>query len=291
MYPHIVTDTSLSVFMNNKSLTIASDHMHFEEVRTAIREGRWEDIEGLVDTASTVRDWMAETGEPGFKLEAGIIVLDDEPFSGDVSDKVLRMVDAGTAPDPLLRCLRKIRENPSATAQRESLLFAVANDFMIHESGDFIAFKGVKSDYFDQHSGTVRYMVGDVPTMPRHKVDDRRNVTCSFGLHFGSKEQADMYGSRTMVVRVNPADIVSIPEDYDNQKGRCCRMTVIAELEQRIELPRQEVYADRDLGIEDEEDFECSECGSIFCDEGYCENQYDDEDDDEYEDEGYNHPI
>ena len=30
-----------------------------------------------------------------------------------------------------------------------------------------------------------------------------------------------------MVVKINPRDVVSIPEDYDNAKGRCCRYEVV----------------------------------------------------------------
>ncbi len=34
-----------------------------------------------------------------------------------------------------------------------------------------------------------------------------------------------------MILKVNPKDVVSIPSDYDNAKGRTCRYEVIGELE------------------------------------------------------------
>jgi hypothetical protein len=40
--------------------------------------------------------------------------------------------------------------------------------------------------------------------------------------HFG--------GARTVIVKINPADVVSIPTDYDNSKGRACRYEVIGEV-------------------------------------------------------------
>ena len=36
--------------------------------------------------------------------------------------------------------------------------------------------------------------------------------------------------SRTMILKINPADVVSIPTDYNNSKGRTCRYEVIGEL-------------------------------------------------------------
>jgi hypothetical protein len=40
--------------------------------------------------------------------------------------------------------------------------------------------------------------------------------------HFG--------GARTVIVKVNPRDVVSIPSDYNGAKGRTCRYEVIGEL-------------------------------------------------------------
>jgi hypothetical protein len=34
-----------------------------------------------------------------------------------------------------------------------------------------------------------------------------------------------------MVVKIHPKDVVSIPSDYNNSKGRACKYTVISELE------------------------------------------------------------
>jgi hypothetical protein len=59
------------------------------------------------------------------------------------------------------------------------------------------------------------------------------NNTCSTGLHFCSKEYLDHFGghdSRTVILKINPRDVVSIPADYNATKGRTCRYEVIGEL-------------------------------------------------------------
>jgi hypothetical protein len=75
--------------------------------------------------------------------------------------------------------------------------------------------------------------VGTTPEMPRNEVNDDKDQTCSDGLHFCSQGYLGFYGAggRTMILKVNPRDVVSIPSDYDNAKGRACKYEVIGELE------------------------------------------------------------
>jgi hypothetical protein len=72
---------------------------------------------------------------------------------------------------------------------------------------------------------------GKVVEMERHEVDDNRDVTCSTGLHFCGMSYLSCFGGdRTVIVKVNPADVVSIPSDYNDAKGRTCRYEVVGEL-------------------------------------------------------------
>jgi hypothetical protein len=66
--------------------------------------------------------------------------------------------------------------------------------------------------------------------MPRNMVNDNPNKTCSVGLHFASLEYIRGFhgGNPIVLVEIDPADVVSIPVDYNNQKGRCCKYKVIA---------------------------------------------------------------
>jgi hypothetical protein len=72
--------------------------------------------------------------------------------------------------------------------------------------------------------------------MPRNLVDARRDNVCSQGLHFCSKDYLDSYGTsnrdadRCMLVKINPADVVSIPSDYNNAKGRVWTYEVVGEM-------------------------------------------------------------
>lgn len=64
--------------------------------------------------------------------------------------------------------------------------------------------------------------------MPRDRVDSNGRVECSVGLHVGTYEYASGYvGNMMLLVKVNPRDVVSVP-DYDFSKLRSCRYTIIA---------------------------------------------------------------
>lgn len=247
-----ITSTGILLFVGTERYVIGNDHPNFGKIKDAIGRKDYDAVADLADIRSAVRKWMSKGQE--FSLTNDLIELHGVPFSDAVTDKVMAMIDAGNDADPLFNFLRKVRENPSKAAQDELLLFCVANGFMIHEDGDLIAYKSVRGDYTDIHSGKFNNSVGQVVTMPRFQVDDNRERTCSAGLHFASHQYASTWAGeidgenrRLMVMKINPKDVVSIPNDYGNQKGRCARYEVIAELG-GSPLPPREVYTDSDLG-------------------------------------------
>jgi hypothetical protein len=68
--------------------------------------------------------------------------------------------------------------------------------------------------------------------MERHEVDDNKDRTCSSGLHFCSKDYLNSFGGeRVVIVKINPRDVVSIPSDYNDTKGRACRYEVVGEID------------------------------------------------------------
>lgn len=75
---------------------------------------------------------------------------------------------------------------------------------------------------------------GNTVSMPRYQVDSNRYNTCSVGLHFCSREYLPAFGcgdgEKVVLVKVNPADVVSIPVDYNNAKGRTWKYEVVSEV-------------------------------------------------------------
>lgn len=87
--------------------------------------------------------------------------------------------------------------------------------------------------------------------MPRNFVEDNPEVACSHGLHCASAEYAKGYGVLTEVA-VDPADVVSVPYDYDFAKCRCCRFEILTAPVKRTEGTPKEYVVDRDGNVIEE---------------------------------------
>jgi hypothetical protein len=123
--------------------------------------------------------------------------------------------------------------NPNDWSRDELFLFLEKAGCPVTEDGCFLAYKNVTDNYLDIYSETFDNSIGSICEMPREDVDPDRERTCSYGLHFAAKDYLKHYrhgGSRTMVVKINPVDVISIPSDYDNTKGRTCKYEVVAEI-------------------------------------------------------------
>ncbi|MHA1290409.1 MAG: hypothetical protein ACTSPB_23760 [Candidatus Thorarchaeota archaeon] len=129
--------------------------------------------------------------------------------------------------------MTNLKDNPSKRAVDELYGFLEKNLLPLTPDGHFVAYKKVRDNYMDIHSGTFNNSVGQICEMARNEVDEDKDRTCSSGLHFCSLEYLPSFGgwsgSRVMLVKINPRDVVSIPSDYNNSKGRACRYEVIGE--------------------------------------------------------------
>ena len=92
------------------------------------------------------------------------------------------------------------------------------------------------------HIGHIPNPPGAVVEMPRTQVNGDRHNGCSTGLHVGTWDYASTFGPKTLIVSVNPRDVVSVPKDCGYQKLRTCRYT------RQHRHARQRVLGCRTLG-------------------------------------------
>lgn len=84
--------------------------------------------------------------------------------------------------------------------------------------------------YTDNYTRKMKIKMGEEVSMPREDCDENHNASCSSGLHFMSPAYNLRCGKVTIVVLVNPFNIVAFP-NYDNTKGRCCAYLPIGKAE------------------------------------------------------------
>jgi len=146
--------------------------------------------------------------------------------------RMITMLQEGFPIEPMVLFMENLMQNTSRRSVTELYGFLEKCNLPITPDGCFLAYKKVRDDYKDCHSGTMNNSVGQVVEMERNTVDDDKDRTCSSGLHFCSQSYlAHFGGERTVIVKINPRDVVSIPSDYNDAKGRACRYEVIGELD------------------------------------------------------------
>ena len=224
----IITERSITAVVKGKPYTVNRDEVNFER---ALELAKQEDWEGFVDCLSPAAA-LINFGNGRVSIDGGNVLFDGEVTHNVIADRMIEMSGAGFNVEPLANFMANLNDNPSKQAVDELYLFLEANNLAITPDGHFLAYKRVRENFHDIHSGKFDNSVGTVVSMPRNKVDDNRNNTCSAGLHFCSLEYLPHFGSRnnghvTVIVKINPADVVSIPHDYNNSKGRTWRYEVV----------------------------------------------------------------
>jgi hypothetical protein len=134
----------------------------------------------------------------------------------------------------------RLMDNPSKRAVDELYRFLEACDLPITNDGHFLAYKRVRGDFTDIHSGRFDNSVGAKPRLRRNEVDEDSNRTCSHGLHVCSAAYLPHFGSgpgnRVVVVKVDPADVVAVPQDYNNAKMRVCAYEVVEDVTDQFDF-------------------------------------------------------
>ncbi len=237
---------NLTNIQTGNSQTVVRGDARFDQAVALLKAKKFEELESFLDVKVQVNSSIKKAEAAGVNFV--VFIEDGKVFyryknsekvelHNAIVDRIVNMAKAGFDVVPMCKFMANLLSNPSKTAINELYLFLEACQLPITEDGHFIAYKIVKEDYMDIYTGkTCRHQVGDKPEMPRFEVDDNRNNTCSKGLHFCSKSYLNHYGSsnrdtdRAVLVKINPADVVSIPSDYRNAKGRAWTYEVVGEV-------------------------------------------------------------
>ncbi len=270
----------ITAIIDGAVFTVDTDHSNYQNILQTVRDQDWTKFLDLVDLSRKVRDYAHNTS---VEIKDGIIVFDGEPIHNTLTKRVINFMQQDLPFKPLLNFLCNLMENPSKRAVDELYDFLDVGELPITEDGHFLAFKNVKADYTDIYSGKFNNAVGSVCEMKRNQVDEDKDRTCSYGLHFCSiaylPNFSDSNGGKTMIVKINPKDVVAIPADYNNTKGRTCRYEVVGEYTEnwREKIGRGESGWDSPLYSSDGGEYEDEDYDNDCCDDCDCDDQaYDD---------------
>lgn len=229
----ILTANGVVVSLNGVPTPISKSAHNFNAVVDALKAGDW----GAVEDALNLKAFIVKESAGRASIGSdGTVMFDGKVVGGAIASRIFGMFSQGFGVKPYLAFLDNLMDNPSFRAREQLYGFLEACNLPITEDGYFLAYKMVRKDYKDIYSGSMDNSVGCTLSMPRPQVDDDANRTCSSGLHFCSETYLSSgygrhdNGDKVMVLKINPRDVVSIPVDYNNSKGRACRYEVIGEL-------------------------------------------------------------
>lgn len=227
-YPYSMNSTVISVVVDGVPYSVPSSHANFTLLRDAIRDCKWDEVPDLVSIAKSVT-----------RLTNGLVEVKDDGvyYAGKLSHssvarRIMELISEGFDVTRFMKFMNKVAANPKFSVVNELFDFLDSGNCPITEDGNFLAYKRVRADYTDCHTGTFDNSVGAVCEMARNEVDDDRHETCSSGLHVCTYSYlASFHGERIVICEVDPADVVAVPTDYGNAKMRVCRYKVIGELD------------------------------------------------------------
>lgn len=299
--PFLYNDGVLTVLVDGSTKSIDSQHPNFKKVRSLLKSGTEDELveafKELEQTPEPSSDKVSlkDQKHGSVTISNGRLCYKGEEITNTgLTRAVFDLQLQGLPFDGMVKFIERLYENSSFRARTELFAFVERNGLTIDSEGFLVAYKAVTKDYMDKHSGTIYNAPGQVVSMDRAKVDDNCNTHCSYGLHVGSLAYIYSFGSgddRIVIVRVDPADVVSVPTDCECRKIRCCRYEVLGDYQGELqqvcypaEATTSDWYAD-DESDEDDDDFDWSECEdedeySDFEDEDDEELDEDDVDDD-----------
>lgn len=185
--------------------------------------------------------------------------FDGEPVHSTLAEYIIELhLSKNPQVNAFVNFMENLMNNPSENSKNElynwiNTLKARGEKLTINPAGMLIAYKGVLIDeegdpasinsgpgYVNgtAQRGHLKNTVGSVLSVDRAYVDSDVNVGCSRGLHAGTWDYAHGFAQGlTLMVEINPRDVVSVPADCSWQKIRTCRYTVVEVMQAPETLP------------------------------------------------------
>lgn len=231
---YVKTDSSVTLSYHGETFTALAGTPEYNSIVQCLREKNWEGLPAAASKALSIHAFSNGI----FHVREGQLWLKDKSVPTRLAGKILAFREAGHDVQPLVNFTERLLRNPSQHSVDQLFGFLETNQHPITKDGFFIAYKSIREDWKDTHSGTMDNSPGQRLSMPREDVNPDPNQTCSHGLHVANWEYPTKHfiGARLIEVKVDPEHVVAVPNDYNNAKMRVCEYIVMSQ----IERPRTE---------------------------------------------------
>lgn len=228
----VANNTMVNIVINGEVVNADYTHPSFKEIIAACLAEDFEKAINLANTGKTIEKWSLGA----FEFKNGKLYYCGETLHGSLIEKIIKSIQEGDQNvNKYVFFLEDALRNDK-NSYNEMWDFIKHNDIKIHDNGAIIGYKkvtvGADGKLYDSYTNTVPNDPGTLVQMPRHLVNDNKSETCSYGLHVGSIDYVRNFsGNQIVKVLVAPANVVSVPTDYNGQKMRCSEYFVLETLD------------------------------------------------------------
>lgn len=269
-------------------LMVSATDVTYPAVKKYLVEDRGQDADELRRIITEDKETLQQITEAAVAAVDGdegddYRLLHGDPVADTMFETAIRAINAEQNPAAIVKFLERLERNPSAESRSQLFAWIKAEGLTITDAGLIVGYKGVSEDFYSISSGKepvtvttadgksevitghIPYPIGATVSIPREYVDPDRDAACSVGIHVGTFSYAYHFGAKTLLVLVDPADVVSVPRDCNDQKIRVTKLVVAREYDEDSPIAdvvmsvsndeaRQE-YRDRpDNAVVDEDD-------------------------------------
>ncbi len=246
-YTYIKNDDSETIvaLIDGDLYSITNEHPCWDDVRWKCSEGTAtpEDF----DIEKKVIKYLELSDRAG--IDNGVLNFDGEEMHTVLADKIIANVTDGVDATGLVNFMELLADNPSRNSRDQLFTWLEQSGFEITDAGLIVGYKSVYSTdegYLSvssgtatvngiTHTGQIPQKPGDIVAMPRSEVTDNPSVSCSYWLHVGTLGYAQGFSGDTIIkVWVNPAEVVSVPNDCSGTKMRVCKYVVVGKYEEPV---------------------------------------------------------
>lgn len=294
--PFLFSNGVLTLVICGMSKSVTKEHPRFKDIRASlnIEDGDESKLLAMIEDVQKPQLKPAEVVKPladvvkdKVSIVGGRLFYGKEEITNAGLVNRIRVLQEQELPfDGMVKFIERLYDNMSFRTRAELLSFIDRNGLTIDSEGFILAYKAVKSNYFDKYSGTIDNSPGSVVSMTRGKVDDDFKSHCSQGLHAGSLDYIYWYGNgddRIVIVKIDPADVVSVPEDHNCQKLRVCKYEVVGDYKGELKKVCYDASSSTEQMYVEDSDYEEEE-DDFDWEDNYGRDD-DDEDDYDYENE------
>ena len=223
--PFTLTNESITVVWEGKPHVVQKGSPQFNALRKAILSEDWKSVPKNLTVAKSIQDWA----KGKFTLKDNHFYFEGVEIPSNINSRVVKMATTGADPTPLFKFWERLQKNPSMRSVEQLWPFLEHKGIPLTKDGCFLAYKGVKSNFMDAHTGRISNKPGTTHEMPRNQISDDPQHACHEGFHVGALEYAGSFSDRVVICEVDPEHVVCVPYDESQHKMRVCKYKVVGQ--------------------------------------------------------------